>query len=204
MKKFRLDSSFNSLLLNGIGQLSSLNGSIFIDDQSKMDYLSQLIHTFLCILKMIPTQFNSISQINAQELMGVSRILVRITTNYKFASLVQLPEHIGQFISDLSHFSLHILQLLQKICLSQKEDFDIEELWQDMEECFDLILESWLLLLGDNRSKDIHPYIRECTSRIYQAYTETRLIMARTELEEEDEDDDENQQDYERLRTTIR
>eukprot|EP01114_Cavostelium_apophysatum_P013478 TRINITY_DN3275_c0_g1_i1.p1 TRINITY_DN3275_c0_g1~~TRINITY_DN3275_c0_g1_i1.p1 ORF type:complete len:1123 (+),score=299.10 TRINITY_DN3275_c0_g1_i1:113-3481(+) len=176
-QSLRSNMYFCNTILTGLAQLASISGKIFADDTAQRQYVSKLLNGLLFIMKSPGT---------LEEIEGISQIILRVTTNFKFSALMELPDLLGRFLGEFTGFTLNCLQFLQN-----SEDSDMKSATED---CFDVLLESWVLLL-DETSKNAtffnsaaQNFVKEGTLRIFKGYAETRLHLARVELEDDDEE----------------
>jgi len=168
------------LALQGISQLSSVSGPIFSEDKSRFVYVSKLMQGILNLMK------NPKDHI---ELSGIAQVVQRLTSNFKLNVLLAQPEIVAIFITEFTNFTLKVMEFLQHVI--SHGQFEKKD---EAEESIDIILQSWVLLLSDEASlsPQINTFIQGCTAKIFKQYVETRLLIARTELEEEEDDEDEN------------
>jgi hypothetical protein len=70
----------------------------------------------------------------------------------------------------------------------------------EIEECFDTLLDAWAVLLGDQMIQEpqVTAFMKEFTSKIFHTYVDTRLAIAKAELEQdiESSEDEEVYQDH--------
>ena len=168
-------------LLEGIQQLASVNGKIFVDQKFKSIYISRLLAGLtglisLCVgTNVQQTMTSSLREYYITEITDIANIIQRLTTNFKLNSLLHLPDKIQQFLLEATQFTTHSLQLIifyVSACKgsSSKIDFDSEELTQ-LEDIVDVLLEAWVVLLGDetdSNTVNLHTYIKDFTSNIFQ------------------------------------
>lgn len=164
------------MLLNGITQFASFSGIIFEDERAKLSFLSKIVSGLLSIMK-VPA--NQVVEIN-----GLAQIIHRMITNYKFATLLLVPDLLQPFLIEFTNFSCKLLDLFKSM---RSNETRIE-----LEECFDTVMESWSFMLAEEvmRSEQINAYVRGLSTKIFQHYIETRLSVALIELETEDDDNE--------------
>lgn len=155
--------------------MASLNGKIFADEKSKLAYATKLLEGTLGLMRL-----PSISGL--EELSGISQIIFRIHENFKYNILVLSDVFQRQYLPELTEFVNNCLKLLQNCTES--------DLKAEIEECFNSLLDAWVLLLGEQEASRSNPLMKACTARIFQLYTTTRLAIARMELQQEDEEEE--------------
>ncbi len=196
--------------LVGITQMASISGKIFAEESSRLAYVSKLLVGILQLL-----QLASNHDISVVEVAGISQIVHRFASNFKLSSIIQSTTNLQPFITEFTKFTCKCLNLLRATT--------DEDIANQVEQSFDILLEAWVVLTADNsinvqnynnsnqhnnnnnnNSNNNGPqsFLKDYTSTVFQSYVETRLAIARRELlegeeQEEIEDDEEDERHYE-------
>eukprot|EP01116_Phalansterium_solitarium_P013083 TRINITY_DN299_c0_g4_i1.p1 TRINITY_DN299_c0_g4~~TRINITY_DN299_c0_g4_i1.p1 ORF type:complete len:1128 (-),score=390.95 TRINITY_DN299_c0_g4_i1:363-3746(-) len=180
-------------VLVGLTQLASLSGSVFATDDSRLQYLHKLITGLISLLRL-PGPLPRVA-----EVQGFAQIALRITSNFKLVFFLTLSDVVEPFFAELATFTCKSMQMLA----TAATDSDTRT---ELEECVDTLLEAWVVLLNISPlgtpgnaiqaspevQTKITAFAQQFTSRIFHAYTEARLTLARAELDAEDDDEDED------------
>ncbi|CAM9529597.1 unnamed protein product [Chrysoparadoxa australica] len=179
-----LPHSMRQLLL----QFSSISGDIFDGPTQKCAYGGFLVEGVAKVLAAPLTVQNKgkgvtewqFAEAQASEALGMTSIALRLIGNMGLKQLASL----GSFQSLIGQLRSLTFKVLTESTKAAQEQEDLADCWAM--ECFDLLLEAWVLLVDDREMKEggspeLVAAMVEVAYPIFEQYVGNRLAISRTE-----------------------
>lgn len=140
--KVRHDSELAHHTMACLVQLSSLNGSVMINKEARLEYLTNYITNFLTLQQ----QLREAGSIQPNEALGCSNIIRKIMLFFPPSVLINLhPQLLDEYLQQITQLTCHFMK-----AATQKDSLDDDS--SLYVEAFEHMLEAWVSILHESQS----------------------------------------------------